>query len=125
MKPYQIKHLQSKISEIFHQKHNALQKKMTVPGRHLSETKQLALIRAGVVKLKSNKEIAKRGYGAGLGGFFDLSKHCWPTHLKPEYEKALDKLSNNRDRVLDEIILGGCDKALEILKKWETSSKTS
>lgn len=57
--------------------------------------------------------------------YFDFSKYYWDPHFKPGYDKALQKLQKNRDRVQDQVILGGCDKALEILEAWEKSSRTS
>ena len=124
MKPYQIKHLKNKIDDIYYQKKKTLEDKMYVEGKYISDEEKVNLIRKGKVKLRVNAEIKKNSHG-GLSQYFNFDKYHWNSYYKPEFQGALKKLQNNRDKVLDQIILGGCDKALEILKAWEKSSKVA
>lgn len=122
MKSYQIKHCKEKVGRIYYDKIEALKKKMYIEGKYLDEKSKIKLIRSGKVQLKAEKDIDYTGYEKDLMKYFDFSKYCWKEGYKPGYKELLNTLSDEKDNVIDTIILGGCTEAAAIIKTWEKTS---
>lgn len=125
MKKYQVDHCKDRVSTIYYEKNKALEKECTIKGRYISPEKKVDLIRTGKVKLRSNKDIAEQAakcrWGNGLTDYFDFSKYCWDEHKSSDYARRDKILRQERERVLDMIILGDCKEMNHILNSWKKS----
>ncbi len=119
MKAYQITHCKHRAEDIYFDKKNAVKKLFTMDSKCLTGKEKINLIRRGKVTLKAEKDIDYDGYESTLITYWDFSKYCWASFIKPEGKKKLELLSIQFQDVIDQIILGDSIQAKQILVNWE------
>jgi len=120
MNQQKLKYCMKRAEDIYYDNREKLKDKYRIPEVKLSTYEKSELIRSGKVNLKSRKELGKLsdgwGYHQELSVIFDFSKHENPAGMKPEYEKAKEKLKIQYQTLLDELVLGDEDEAKKLLE---------
>lgn len=113
MKDAQSKYVMKRVNEVERDKLARLKTKYTSPGK--SSEAVLAAIRAGKIKVK--KDARYHGKYTDAYEFFDLTEYD-DKFNQSAYNKAERKVNNRANEIRDQIMLGGEEEALELLKEF-------
>jgi hypothetical protein len=122
MNATQRKYLIQRINDICYHKRAALQKKYWVEAKEASNKTIYDALKKGKIKLRPEKEIAFLNSNSrfhNLDSFFDLSEYRLSGHYKEGFVKATRELVDRANELKDQVMLGGAEEALVMLKGFE------
>ena len=97
--------------------------KFTTPAKTITNQERIHLVRAGKVKLKSDKDI-RTGVGAYscyLNTVFDFSKYETKGSVdQDKLSKYNKKLTAKANEINDSVMLGDAEEALQMIKDFES-----
>jgi len=110
----QIDHAKARINAKANNKRNSLRDKLT-KGKPLTGERRLTLLRQGKVKIK--KGVTKIYSYSNVIDVFDFSPFE-PTFDRKEYDKQSMAISTDVRNLIDELILGDTEQALQLIEKF-------
>jgi len=123
MNQTQRKYLAKRITEIELSKIKKIQDKFTTKAKTLLSSEKVSLLKAGKVKINTDEiinEISKCNSYVYISQFTDFS--AYETLFSVDHDainKATGKIKKEAKRLVDDVILGDANEALEALKSFE------
>lgn len=129
MNQQQRNYLKRRISEILNCKTSEAKAKFVTPGKQLTPLERLDLIRAGLVKLKPEKEIAalNSSYNANYIQYvFDFSKYEYKQAFDNDgFSKVQAALQNKANNLIDRVMLSDAEEAIKMIEEFENFNGNS
>lgn len=94
----------------------ALKEKYITPAKRLSRQEKFELVRSGKVKVRNENEDFAPHYWVDL---FDFSKFEAEAKAHPKFDEFVDAEKARAQKVIDEIMLGDAEEALNLIRVYE------
>lgn len=115
MNQSQIKYAKTKIENLYWEKQSKIEEKYKVPSLSSAEIHERLI--EGRFSIKEFQP--KRYYGGYLSEYIVIEGQEQSEELKKQRTDALEALKESKSRMMDELILGDAQEALEILRRFE------
>ena len=113
MNASKMKFAKERLNKIFREKSQAMATQFKAREVTLTPKQKLEALKGGDVVFRKASDM---GSGYYISDFLSFSAEAGNETIKVEKEKALAELTAEYDRVLDELMLGDEEEALELLK---------
>lgn len=118
MNKQQREYALKRIKEIHYQKVEDIKKPYFVEEKRLTPEQAVSLVLRKKVPVKTNLPNREARY-LDLFECFDFSEQHYRSYYKKGWEKAVDKLDKQREKIEDELMLGDTEKALQLIAQFE------
>jgi hypothetical protein len=120
MNQTQKNYIKNRVVAIKRAKEMEIRKKYTTEGKSLTGVEMISLIRNGKVKMLPESEVKVHYNGGYINSIFDFSKYVTKQKFaKANYDAEMKKLNKLANRLLDEVMLGDCEAALDMIAELE------